>query len=206
MVVACARKYPIRAAAAAAASWRSLMIRPEPWQSAVRLMSQAGPGPGFGFLNFEYAMLVRAPQLHVQRLAALAVPDHHGPSLGAGFPSVPPVHQYDQGREQVMAFFGEQVLMAFTLAGFAIRLAVQHAVLDERGESLTEQGPRTADVGEELLEAARAVNASRSTSSVHFSPTTSRVRLIEQSRTRISSKLAGPASSRSTELLVMRLW
>jgi len=96
------------------------MIRPEPWQSAVRLMSQAGPGPGFGFLDLEHAMLVRAPQLHVQRLAALAVPDHHGPSLGAGFPSVPPLHQYDQGREQVMAFFGEQVLMAFTLAGFAI--------------------------------------------------------------------------------------
>src|SRR6185312_16538319 len=56
-----------------------------------------------------------------------------------------------------MAFFGEQVLVAFTLAGFAIRLAVQHAVLDEGGESLTEQGPRAADVGEELLEAARAV-------------------------------------------------
>ena len=62
-------------------------------------MSQAGPGPGFGFLDLEYAMLVRAPQLHVQRLAALAVPDHQGPSLGAGFPSVPPMHQYDQGRE-----------------------------------------------------------------------------------------------------------
>src|SRR6478736_5600516 len=146
--------YPIRAAAA---SRRSLMTRPEPSQSAVRLMSQAGPGPGFGFVDLEHAMLVRAPQLHVQRLAALAVPDHHGPSVGAGFPSVAPLHQYDQGREQVMAFFGEQVLMAFTLAGFAIRLAVQHAVLDERGESLTEQGPRTADVGEVLLEAARTV-------------------------------------------------
>src|SRR6476620_494621 len=157
MVVACARKYPIRAAAAAAASWRSLMIRPEPWQSAVRLMSQAGPGPGFGFLDLEHAMVVRAAQLHVQRLAALGVPDHHGPSLGAGFPSVPPLHQHDQGREQVMALFGEQVLVAFTLAGFEIGLAVQHTVLDERGESLTEQRSRTADVGEELLEAARTV-------------------------------------------------
>src|SRR5262245_27929426 len=137
MVVACARKYPITCC------WCSVAVpndSPEPWQSAVRLMSHAGPGPGFGFLDLEHAMLVRAPQLHVQRLAALAVPDHHGPSLGAGFPSVPPLHQYDQDREQVMAFFGEQVLMAFTLAGFAIRLAVQHAVLDERGESLTEQG------------------------------------------------------------------
>jgi hypothetical protein len=47
--------------------------------------------------------------------------------------------------------------MAFTLPGFAIRLALQHAVLDERGESLAEQAPRAADVGEELLEAARAV-------------------------------------------------
>src|SRR6478672_7900390 len=120
-------------------------------------MSQAGPGPGFGFLDPENPMVVRAPQLHVHRLAALGVPGHYGPSLGAGFPSVPPVHQYDQGREQVMAFFGEQVLMAFTLPRFAIRLALQHAVLDEGGESLTEQGPRTADVGEELLEATRAV-------------------------------------------------
>ena len=118
-------------------------------------MSQAGPGPGFGFLDLEHAMVVRAAQLHVQRLAALGVPDHHGPSLGAGFPSVPPLHQYDQGREQVMALFGEQVLAAFTLAGFAIGLAVQHTVLDEGGESLTEQRSRTADVGEELLEAAR---------------------------------------------------
>src|ERR1700752_4252329 len=133
------------------------MTPPEPSQSAVRLTSQAGPGPGFGFLDLEHAMLVRTPQLHVQRLRAATVPDHHGPSLGAGFPSVPPLHQYDQGREQVMAFFGEQVFMAFTLAGFAISLAVQHAVLDERGESLTEQGSRTADVGEELLEAGRAV-------------------------------------------------
>jgi len=133
------------------------MTRLEPSQSAVRLMSQAGPGPGFGFLDLEHPMVVRAAQLHVHRLAAVAVPDHHGPSLGAGFPSVPPVHQYDQGREQVMTLFGEQVLIAFTLPSFAIRLALQHAVLDERGESLAEQGPRAADVGEELLEAARAV-------------------------------------------------
>ena len=118
-------------------------------------VQQAGPGPGFGFLDLEHAMLARAAQLHVQRLAAVTVRDHHGPSRGAGFPSVPPLHQYDQGREQVMAFFGEQVLVAFTLAGFAIGLAVQHAVLDERGESLTEQRSRTADVGEES-EAARA--------------------------------------------------
>jgi hypothetical protein len=63
-------------------------------------MSQAGPGPGFGFLDLEHAMLVRAAQLHVQRLAAVTVPDHHGPSLGAGFPSVAPLHQDDQGRER----------------------------------------------------------------------------------------------------------
>ena len=56
-----------------------------------------------------------------------------------------------------MTLFGEQVLMAFTLPSFAIRLASQHAVLDEGGESLAEQGSRAADVGEELLEAARAV-------------------------------------------------
>src|SRR5882762_2593557 len=47
--------------------------------------------------------------------------------------------------------------MAFALPGFAIGLALEHAELDERGESFAEQGPRTADVGEELLEAARAV-------------------------------------------------
>ena len=135
----------------------TLMTGAEPSRLAVRLMSQAGPGPGFGFLDLEHPMVVRAAQLHVHRLAALGVPGHHGPSVGAGFPSVPPVHQYDQGREQVMTLFGEQVLMAFTLPSFAIRLAVQHAVLDERGESLTEQGPRAADVGEELLEAVRAV-------------------------------------------------
>jgi len=75
------------------------MTRPEPSQSAVRLMSQAGPGPGFGFLDLEHPVVVGAPQLHVQRLAAVTMPDHHGSSLGGGFPSVPPVHQYDQGRE-----------------------------------------------------------------------------------------------------------
>src|SRR5262245_3582554 len=47
--------------------------------------------------------------------------------------------------------------MAFALPGFAIGLALQHAVLDEGGESFAEQGSRAADVGEELLEAARAV-------------------------------------------------
>ena len=56
-----------------------------------------------------------------------------------------------------MTLFGEQVLIAFTLPSFAIRLASQHAVLDEGGESLAEQGSCAADVGEELLEAARAV-------------------------------------------------
>ena len=62
-------------------------------------MSQAGPGPGLGFLDFEHPVVVGAPQLHVHRLAAVAMPHHHGSSLGAGFPSVPPMHQYDQGRE-----------------------------------------------------------------------------------------------------------
>src|SRR6476660_5235377 len=135
----------------------TLMTGAEPSRLAVGQISQAGPGPGFGFLDPEHPMLARAAQLHVHRLAAVTVADHHGPALGAGFPSVPPLHQYDQGREQVMTLVGEQVLMAFTLAWFAIRLAVQHAVLDEGGESLAEQGSRAADVGEELLEAARAV-------------------------------------------------
>src|SRR3981189_2618840 len=77
---------------------------------------------------------------------------------GWRFPAAPPPRpQYDQGREQVMAFFGGQVFRAFPLAGFAIRLALQHAVLDERGESLAEQGPRAADIGQEMLEAARPV-------------------------------------------------
>src|SRR5215471_14309522 len=56
-----------------------------------------------------------------------------------------------------MTLFGQQVLMAFTLPSFAVRLALQHAVLDERRESFAEQGPRAADVGEELLEPGRAV-------------------------------------------------
>src|ERR1700748_1202003 len=127
------------------------MTGAEPSRLAVGLISQAGSGPGFGFLDLEYAMVVRAAQLHVHRPAALAVPDHHGPSLRAGFPSVPPMHQYDQGREQVMTLFGQQVLMAFALPSFAIGLALQHAVLDERGESFAEPGARAAAVGEELL-------------------------------------------------------
>jgi hypothetical protein len=142
-------------------------------------------------------MVVRASQLDVHALPAAAVPGYHGASLWAGFPPVAPLHQYDQGREQVMTFFGEQVLMPFTLPWFTIGLAFQHAVLDECGQSFAEQGTRAADVGEELLEAARA------TSSPHFSPMTSRVRLIEQSRTRSSAKLAGSASSKSTEPLVI---
>ena len=64
-----------------------------------RQMSQAGPGPGLGFLDLEHAMVGGAAQLHVHRLAAVAVADHDGTALGAGFPSVPPMHQYDQGRE-----------------------------------------------------------------------------------------------------------
>src|SRR5246500_6063717 len=64
------------------------MTGAEPSRLAVGQISQAGPGPGFGFLDLEHAMVVRAAQLHVHRLAAVAVPDHHGPSLGAGFPSV----------------------------------------------------------------------------------------------------------------------
>src|SRR5260370_42688621 len=112
------------------------------------------PWPGVCVRDYEHAMVVLSAQLPGYRLAAVAVPGHHGPSLGAGFPSVPPLHQYDHRREQVVAFFGEQVLMAFTLSGFAIGLALQHAVLDQRGESFAEQGPRAADVGKELLEAA----------------------------------------------------
>ena len=122
-----------------------------------RQMSQAGPGPGLGFLDLEHPVVVGAAQLHVHGLAAVAVADHDGSSLGAGFPSVPPVHQCSHGREQVVAFFGEQVLMAFALPGFAVGLALEHAVLDEGGESFAEQGAGAADVGEELLEAARAV-------------------------------------------------
>jgi hypothetical protein len=50
--------------------------------------------------------------------------------------------------------------MAFTLPSFAICLELQHAMLDERGESFAEHAPRAAEVGEELLEAARAVKRS----------------------------------------------
>ena len=53
-------------------------------------MSPAGPGRGFGFLDLEQAIVVRAPQLLVHRLAAVAVADHDGASLEAGFPSVSP--------------------------------------------------------------------------------------------------------------------
>src|SRR6476469_4745888 len=101
MVVAQTRKYPITCCCSVAVP----MTRPEPSQSAVRLMSQAGPGPGFGFLDLEHAMVVRAAELHVHRLAALAMAGHDGASFGAGFPPVPPLHQYDQGREQVMTLF-----------------------------------------------------------------------------------------------------
>jgi hypothetical protein len=64
-----------------------------------RQMSRAGPGAGLGFLDLEHPVVVGAPQLHVDRLAAVAMPHHYGSSLGAGFPSVPLMHQYDQGRE-----------------------------------------------------------------------------------------------------------
>src|SRR6476660_617249 len=103
----------------------TLMTGAEPSRLAAGQISQAGPGPGFGFLDLEHPMVVRAAELHVHRLAAVKVADQDGPSLGACFPSVPPVHQDDQGREQVMALFGEQVLMAFTLPSVAIRLALQ---------------------------------------------------------------------------------
>ena len=53
-------------------------------------IGQAGPGPGFGFLDVGHAMVVGAAQLHVHRLAAVAVADHDGASLEAGFPSVSP--------------------------------------------------------------------------------------------------------------------
>ena len=58
------------------------MTRTEPSQSAVRLMSQAGPGPGFGFLDLAHAMVVGAAELHVHRLAAVAVADLDGPPRG----------------------------------------------------------------------------------------------------------------------------
>jgi hypothetical protein len=38
-------------------------------------------------------MVVRASQLDVHGLPAVAVPGHHGPSLWAGLPSVAPLHQ-----------------------------------------------------------------------------------------------------------------
>ena len=75
------------------------MTGAEPSRLAVGQISQAGPRPGFGFLDLEHAMVVRAPQLHMHRLVAVAVPDYHGAAFGAGFPSVAPVHQCDQGRE-----------------------------------------------------------------------------------------------------------
>ena len=88
-----------------------------------------------------------------------------------------------------MAFFGEQVLIAFTLARFAIGLAFQHAVLDEDGESFAEQGSCAADVDKELLEAARAIKRLADHEQRPLLPDDARVRLIERSRTRSSSKL-----------------
>ena len=55
---------------------RTLMTRQGPLRLAVGQLSQAGPGLGFGSLDLEHAMVVRAAQLHVDRLAAVAMADH----------------------------------------------------------------------------------------------------------------------------------
>ena len=51
-------------------------------------MSQAGPGPGFGFLDLEHPMVVRAAELHVHRLAAVAVAAARLGMLIIGAPSI----------------------------------------------------------------------------------------------------------------------
>jgi hypothetical protein len=60
----------------------ALMTRRVPSQLSVRQMSQVGPGRGFGLLDLEHAIVVRAPQLHVHRLAEVAAADRHRPPRG----------------------------------------------------------------------------------------------------------------------------
>jgi len=82
-------------------------------------------------------------------------------------------------RGKLEPLLGEAVLRASTAPQITTRLGGEQSLLDERFKR-REYGARTADGAIEVLEAPHTVNASRSTSRVHFSPTTSNILRIEQ--------------------------
>ena len=71
-----------------------------------------------------------AAQLDADGLAAVAV-EQLDRAAAVVEPAVAPLHQRDQHREQVRALLGEPVLLAGALAGLAVVLALEQALVDE---------------------------------------------------------------------------
>ena len=75
-----------------------------------------------------------AAQLGRHRLATVPVAqlDRAAPVVE---PAVAPLHQRDQRREQVGALLGQPVALAGALAGLAVVLALEQAVVDELAQA-----------------------------------------------------------------------
>ena len=79
-------------------------------------------------------MAGRAAQVHVDRRAAVAVHVTQRRALRAGQVAVAPLAQGDQHRLQVEALLGQPVLVRGPRARLPVRLAAQHALLDQHGQ------------------------------------------------------------------------
>jgi hypothetical protein len=119
----------------------------------------AGAGPGLGVSRGERDLVMTAAHHHLDTMSAIAVSDLDRWAVGVGLPAVAPLHQCDNRGQEVKAFVGEAIFVAFALAGFSVRHALHHCRFDQGVQAFAEQVAGAPDVGLELLEAPRSVES-----------------------------------------------
>ena len=101
-------------------------------------------------------MAICAPKFDPNRCAAVLMADDDRATRLAGKPSIAPLHQGHQDREQLDTPLGQLVLVALALPVFAIGRATQQFVLHELVQPITEDVPCTSDDLMKLLETPQA--------------------------------------------------
>ena len=97
-----------------------------------------------------------AAKLDPDRMFAAVMAQLDGASVLGG-PTVAPLHERDEDRQQLDALLREDVAHAFALAGVLVLAAFEQAVVDELAEARRGRGLADADSCREVVETRRSV-------------------------------------------------
>ncbi|OBA72067.1 hypothetical protein A5641_09035 [Mycobacterium sp. 1554424.7] len=83
--------------------------------------------------------------------------DLDGRALRVGLPAIAPLHQRDNGGQEIETLICKAVFVAFALTRFTVGNALHHPRFDQGVQPFAEQVAGTSHMGLELLEATRTI-------------------------------------------------